>query len=192
MPSRADQTMPACTAWPDWCACYAAGPEDLTGELSVTPASIIVKSEAQIKLTVKLNASLSAAAGAVKLYTCSAAGDPLQYLSDMQPTATGGSTYSASLALQGPHLGSLSSRPGVLRFTAVVGAENSRTGAVTRLELLPGACAISVKDVTTACVSAAEALLATAVSSRHRPEQHCSQTPDGCDASGTHRLLHVG
>ncbi|WIA40167.1 hypothetical protein OEZ86_013564 [Tetradesmus obliquus] len=63
----------------------------------------------------------------------------------MQPAAAGGSTYSASLALQGPQLGSLGSRPGVLRFTAVVGAENSTTGAVARLELLPG-CAAGPSD----------------------------------------------
>uniref|UniRef100_A0A383VLH2 Sushi domain-containing protein n=1 Tax=Tetradesmus obliquus TaxID=3088 RepID=A0A383VLH2_TETOB len=60
---------------------------------------------------------------------------------DMQPDAADGSTYSASLALQGPQLGSLSSSPGVLRFTAVVGAGNTATGAVARLDLLPGCAA---------------------------------------------------
>jgi hypothetical protein len=86
----------------------------------------------------KFSTILSATAGTVKLFTCSAAGDPQQYIADMQPKETGGSSYSASLALQGPQLGSLSSSLGLLHFTAVVGACNKPTGAVARLELLPG------------------------------------------------------
>jgi hypothetical protein len=111
----------------------------VSGALSVTPTNIIAESEVQINFTMKFNSTLSAKAGPVKLFTCSAAGDPLQYLTDMLPAATAGSTYLASLALQGPQLGSLSSSPGVLRFTAVVGTSNKPTGAVARLELLPGA-----------------------------------------------------
>ncbi|WIA42690.1 hypothetical protein OEZ86_008644 [Tetradesmus obliquus] len=64
----------------------------------------------------------------------------------MQPAAAGGSIYSASLALQGPQLSSLSSSPGVLHFTAVVGTGNRTTCAVARLEPLPG-CASGPTDL---------------------------------------------
>ncbi|WIA20647.1 hypothetical protein OEZ85_005025 [Tetradesmus obliquus] len=120
------------------CQLQQPGPEVFSGVLSTNPTNVIVKSKAQILFTLQFNASLAAAAGPVKLFTCSAAGDPLQYLIDMEPTAPGGITYSASLALHGPQLGSLSSSPGVLRFTAVVGAGSRATGAVAQLELLPG------------------------------------------------------
>jgi hypothetical protein len=111
----------------------------MSGYLSVSPASVIVMSAVKVDFTMKFNASLLATAGPSKLFTCSAAGDPLQYLSDMQLAAAGGSTYSASLALQGPQLGNLSSSPGVLRFTVLVGGNNRATGAVAQLKLPPGA-----------------------------------------------------
>jgi hypothetical protein len=113
--------------------------DGLTGKLLVTPASIIVKSQVQVDFIMKFNASLSATAGPVKLFTCSATDDPLQYLSVMQTAAASANSYSASLAMQGPQLGSLSSSPGVLHFTAVVGTGNNATGAVAETELLPGA-----------------------------------------------------
>jgi hypothetical protein len=128
--------MPACLP-ANWCI---AGLEAFSGKLAITPAEVIVKSAVQIKFTLKFNASLPAAAGAVKLFISSAVGSPLQDLADMQPAGTDDSTYAASLALQGPQLGSLSSRPGVLRFTAVLGARNTTTGALAQLELLPGVC----------------------------------------------------
>jgi hypothetical protein len=115
-----------------------AGSEVVSGTLSIAPASIIVKSDAQISLAMKFNASLPAEAAPVKLFTCSAAGDPLQYITELQQTAADGNAYSASLALHGPQLGSLSSSPGVLRFTVVVGDGNRATGATAQLELLQG------------------------------------------------------
>jgi hypothetical protein len=108
----------------------------LAGTLSVTPASAIVKSAVQIKFAMAFKASLPGISGPVKLFTASAVGAFLQYVTDLQAAA--GSSYVASLALQGSQLGSLSSSPGVLRFTAVVGAGNTATGAVAQLELLPG------------------------------------------------------
>uniref|UniRef100_A0A383WDU4 Tyrosine-protein kinase ephrin type A/B receptor-like domain-containing protein n=1 Tax=Tetradesmus obliquus TaxID=3088 RepID=A0A383WDU4_TETOB len=120
------------------CQPQQPGSEDITGVLSIALSSVIVKSKAQIVFSMRFNASLSAAAGPVKLFSCSAAGDPLQLLTDMQLTASGGSSYSASLDLQGTPLGSVSSSPGVLHFTAVVGADNRATGATAKLQLLPG------------------------------------------------------
>jgi hypothetical protein len=89
----------------------------------------------------KFTAALPVTAGTVKLFTCSAAGDPQQYLADIQAdSAASSSSISANLALQGHQLGSLSSSPRVLLFTVVVGdnANTGVTGATAQLEMLPG------------------------------------------------------
>jgi hypothetical protein len=78
-----------------------AVPPDITGQLSVSPASIIVKSNAQVTFTMKFTTALQVTAGTVKLFTCTAAGDPQQYLADMRGDSAS-SVCSTSLALQGP------------------------------------------------------------------------------------------
>jgi hypothetical protein len=61
------------------------------------------------------------------------------------------------LDLQGPKLSGLNSSPGVLRFTAVVGAAHAATGATAQLELLPGGwpvhCLLSIQYISTVYVA---------------------------------------
>jgi hypothetical protein len=109
----------------------------LVGELSISPRSIMLSSEDLITFTATINAPLTAADGDVKLYTCNAAGTPLQYIANMQqqsnaPPPSSSSVYSVSLALQGPQLGSSSSSPGVRLFTVVLGVGNNATGVIAR------------------------------------------------------------
>jgi hypothetical protein len=103
-----------------------------------------VKSAAQIIFTMKFHTALPVTAGTVKLYTCTAAGKPLQHLAEMYMQGdSAGSMYSASLALQDPEMSSISSKPGMLHFTVLLGAADAATGATAQLELLPGGSAVS-------------------------------------------------
>lgn len=130
-----------------------AVPQNFTGQPSLSPANIIVNSDAAITFTMKFTTELPAAAGHVSLFSSTGHINPELHLKDMQqsvtrrshsaPAAAGvtsvsprGSSYTA--ILQGAALRNLSNSPGVLHFTAVLGADDQPTGITAELQLLTG------------------------------------------------------
>uniref|UniRef100_A0A383V6H4 Sushi domain-containing protein n=1 Tax=Tetradesmus obliquus TaxID=3088 RepID=A0A383V6H4_TETOB len=135
-------------------------PQNFTGQPSLSPANIIVNSDAAITFTMKFTTELPAAAGHVSLFSSTGHINPELHLKDMQqsvtrrshsaPAAAGvtsvsprGSSYTA--ILQGAALRNLSNSPGVLHFTAVLGADDQPTGITAELQLLTG-CASAPTD----------------------------------------------